>query len=101
MASMAQAQLLPAPHQQNPDWSLQKVEAQSSAGIVTTPATDRMPNGIQQSISSAGNHRRVWDAKRQLAYEWTSRPDEMAPDKLVRVREQQTGTVYVYTRKTK
>ncbi|MBC6612751.1 hypothetical protein H8B15_17645 [Hymenobacter sp. BT507] len=101
--SVAQAQLLPTPHQQNPDWTLQKVEAQTSAGIATAPppAADAMPNAIQQSISSAGNHRRVWDAKRQLAYEWVSRPDEMAPDKSVLVREQRTGAVYTYARKAK
>ncbi|MBW3129186.1 hypothetical protein [Hymenobacter profundi] len=101
--SAAQAQLLPAPHQQNPDWTLQKVEAQTSASIATVPppATEPMPNSLQKSISSAGNRRRVWDAKRQLAYEWVSRPDEMAPNKLVLVREQRTGAVYTYARKTK
>ncbi|UOR04073.1 hypothetical protein MUN82_14095 [Hymenobacter aerilatus] len=103
IASAAQAQLLPTPHQQNPDWTLQKVEAQNSAGIAAAPppATDAMPNAMQKSIASAGNHRRVWDAQRQLAYEWMSRPDEMAPDKLVLVREQRTGAVYTYARKAK
>lgn len=103
ICSSVQAQLLPAPHQQNPDWTLQKVEALNGVGIATVPppATDGMPNAMQKSIQSIGNHRYVWDARQQLAYQWRSRAGEMAPDKLVTVREDRTGAVYTYARKSK
>ena len=101
-ASAEQAQLLPAPHQKNPDWTLQKMEAPTEDGAtMMQPVNDDMPNAMQKGISSIGNRHHVWDSKRQLVYEWISQPNEMAPDKLVLVSEQRTGTVYTYVRKKK
>lgn len=99
-ASIAQAQLLPVPGSRNPDWVLEKAPAPKSDFSVLLPGTDRMPNAAQKSISSSGNRHYCWDAHQQLAYEWVSQPGQVAPDQRVTVRQQQTGTTYVYRRRT-
>jgi hypothetical protein len=99
-AFAAHAQLLPAPGNKNPDWTLEKSEVRKEAGAPVLPApTDRMPNAVQKSISSYGNHHYHWDADHQLVYDWLSQPGSVAPDKQVTVREQRTGTVYTFRRK--
>ncbi|MFD1468786.1 hypothetical protein ACFQ48_11175 [Hymenobacter caeli] len=100
-AGGAQAQALPVPGPRNPDWSLEKTEARPTAGPSTALlSNDRMPNAAQQSVSSTGNRHYQWDADRQLAYEWLSRPGSEAPGQSVAVRDERTGTVYTYRRAT-
>ena len=97
----AHAQLLPVPGTKNPDWTLEKSEAPQYGGQpMLPPPTDGMPNAAQKSITSIGNRHSCWDAERQLAYEWKSRPGEVRPEKLVTVREERTGTAYTYRRRT-
>ncbi|MDO7846576.1 hypothetical protein Q5H92_09430 [Hymenobacter sp. M29] len=101
-ASAAHAQLLPVPGAKNPDWKTEKSEAQPSATPFDEPLkTDRMPNAMQNSIVSKGNQHRYWDADRQLAYTWQSRPNSgtVAPDQEVLVREDRTGITYTFRRK--
>lgn len=100
--SAAHAQLLPVPGAKNPDWKTEKAEAQPEATpFDEAPQVDRMPNAVQNSIGSAGNRHYYWDASRQLAYQWQSRPGAgtVAPDKQVVVREDRTGIVYIFRRK--
>jgi hypothetical protein len=101
-ASVAQAQLLPVPGVKNPDWQAEKSEAAAEATpFGEAPTADRMPNAAQKSISSSGNRHYHWDAERQLAYQWQSRPGSgtVAPDKEVLVREDRTGITYTFRRK--
>ena len=103
-APAAQAQLLPVPGTKNPDWALEKSEAGPNAEPSDVlPGTDRMPNAMQRSIKSIGNRHYHWDSKRQLAYEWLSRPSSgsVAPDQLVKVRAEPTGTLYTYRRRSR
>ncbi|MCI1189535.1 hypothetical protein MON38_19095 [Hymenobacter sp. DH14] len=100
--SVAHAQLLPVPGAKNPDWNKEKAEAQPEATpFGEAPQVDPMPNAVQNSIASTGNHHYYWDASRQLAYQWRSRPGSgtVAPDKQVQVREDRTGIVYTFRRK--
>lgn len=100
-ASVAQAQLLPVPGSQNPDWVLEKADAPKPGPSVLPLSTDRMPNAAQKSVSSSGNRHYCWDAQQQLAYEWVSQPGQVAPDQRVTVRQQRTGTAYVYRRRAR
>ena len=97
-APTVRAQQLPVPGDKNPDWALEKSEARPNAEPSDVlPGTDRMPNAMQRSIKSIGNRHYHWDSKRQLAYEWLSRPGSgsTAPDKLVVVRSESAG-IYTY-----
>ncbi|WP_324672045.1 hypothetical protein [Hymenobacter sp. GOD-10R] len=102
VCSAAHAQVLPIPGKQNPNWTLQKVEAPTNSDVFKQlpPATDYMPNGLK-SISSSGNRHYHWDAQQQLAYAWLSQPSSgsIAPDKQLLVRDERTGTTYTFTRK--
>ena len=101
IASVAHAQLLPVPGAKNPDWKVEKKEALPQASLSDEPIRiDRMPNAMQNSIVSKGDVHHYWDADRQLAYEWRSRPGSgsVAPDKAVLVREDRTGTTYTFRR---
>jgi hypothetical protein len=101
-AHAAQAQLLPVPGSNNPDWKAEKAEPLPDATPGGEPLkTDRMPNAGQRSISSSGNRHYHWDAEHQLAYQWLSRPGSgtVAPDKEVLVREERTGITYTFRRK--
>ncbi|WP_139924449.1 hypothetical protein [Hymenobacter sp. DG01] len=100
-ASIGHAQLLPVPGSQNPDWVLETADAPKPGPSALPLNTDRMPNAAQKSIASSGNRHYCWDAKQQLAYEWSSRPGEVAPDQRVTVRQQRTGTAYIYRRRVK
>ena len=103
-APAVRAQQLPVPGDKNPDWALEKSEARPNAGPSDVlPATDRMPNAMQKSIKSIGNRHYHWDSKRQLAYEWLSRPSSgsVAPDQLLTVRAEPTGTLYTYRRRSR
>ena len=101
MAPIARAQLLPNPGAKNPDWTLEKSDVQQVDGrLALPPATDRMPNAAQKSISSNGNRHSSWDADRQLAYQWLSRPGATAPEERVTVRADRTGTTYTYRRRS-
>jgi hypothetical protein len=98
----AHAQLLPVPGAKNPDWTVEKKEASPDATpFGEAPRLDRMPNAAQRSIASSGNHHYHWDARHQLAYQWSSRPNSgtVAPDKEVLVREDRTGLTYTFRRK--
>ena len=100
-APTVRAQQLPVPGDKNPDWALEKSEARPNAEPSDVlPGTDRMPNAMQKSIKSIGNRHYHWDSKRQLAYEWLSRPSSgsVAPDQLVTVRAEPTGILYTYRR---
>ena len=101
-APAAYAQLLPVPGVKNPDWKLEKTETLPGAEPSDLQSgTDRMPNAAQRSIAGAGNHHYWWDGTRQLAYDWLSRPSSgsVAPDKAVAVREERTGTTYIFRRR--
>lgn len=101
--SIAHAQLLPVPGAKNPDWTLKKSEPRPNAEPSDVlPGTDRMPNAMQKSVKSIGNRHYHWDSDRQLAYEWLSRPTSgsIAPDELVTVRSESTGTTYTYRRRS-
>ena len=94
--------MLPIPGTRNPDWTLEKSEIQPNAEPSDIlPGIDRIPNAAQKSISSAGNRHSWWDGTRQLGYEWLSRAGSgsVAPDRLVAVREERTGTTYTYRRR--
>ena len=99
----AHAQFLPVPGAENPDWTLERSEAPPAPSQFMRPlGTDPMPNALQKSISSSGNRHYHWDGNRQLAYMWLSDSNtacSVAPDKRVTVREERTGTVYVYRRR--
>ncbi|WP_198074695.1 hypothetical protein [Hymenobacter negativus] len=100
--SAAHAQLLPVPGAKNPDWKVEKKEALPEATpFDELPKTDRMPNAAQKGIASIGNRHYHWDAERQLAYQWLSRPNSgtVAPDKKVVVREDRTGLTYTFIRR--
>ena len=99
--SAAHAQLLPVPGAKNPDWKVEKKEARAEATpFDEPPKIDRMPNAVQNSIVSKGDVHHYWDADRQLAYQWSSRPGSgtVAPDKEVLVREDRTGITYTFRR---
>ncbi|MDQ2792576.1 MAG: hypothetical protein M3Y12_01010 [Bacteroidota bacterium] len=101
-APAAHAQLLPVPGAKNPDWKLEKAETRpETEPLVLLPGMDQMPNAAQRSIASADNHHYWWDGTRQLAYDWLSRPSSgsIAPDKAVAVREERTGTTYIFRRR--
>jgi hypothetical protein len=101
-ASAAHAQLLPVPGAKNPDWHAEKSEALPEATpFDEAPKLDRMPNAAQKSIASSGNRHYHWDAERQLAYQWLSRPGSgtIAPDNKVLVREDRTGLTYTFRRR--
>ena len=101
--SIAHAQSLPVPGAKNSDWSLEKTELRPNADPSDVlPGTDRMPNAVQKSVKSIGNRHYHWDSNWQLAYEWLSRPSSgsIVPDKLVTVRQEPTGTIYTYRRRT-
>ncbi|GAB3730181.1 hypothetical protein GCM10027594_12210 [Hymenobacter agri] len=90
------------PGAKNPDWKAEKSEKLPDATpFDEAPRPDRMPNAAQRSIASSGNRHFHWDAERQLAYQWLSRPgsNSIAPDKQVLVREEQTGIVYTFQRR--
>lgn len=113
--SVAQAQVLPIPGNQNPDWILEKTEYNVYSQQLRPPfekgsqllgntsahanAVDRMPNSFPKSIRSIGNRHSYWDAERQVSYEWVSRSGGLAPDDLVILREEQTGNIYTYRQK--
>jgi hypothetical protein len=96
-AFTAHAQLLPVPGSKNPDWVLEKAQEKPEQAVTST---EPMPNALK-SISSSSTTHRHWDATRQLAYEWESRPNSgsVAPDRSVLVREDRTGTTYVFRRR--
>lgn len=95
----AQAQLLPVPGAKNPEWQLKKtVPADSPDASSVLSGADRMPNALQKSIASSGNHHYHWDGRRGLTYDWLSAPDKTAPRDTVKVRDTRNGIVYIYRR---
>jgi hypothetical protein len=113
----AHAQILPVPNARNPDWILDNTTLGSRPSRPDSAPGSRdrmpiadpsrqggvsaMPNALTKSISSVGNRHYYWDAARQLSYEWQSRPNQVAPDSLVKVRQQATGATFTYRKRPK